>query len=85
MIIVKELVASFPEFSDKIHEYYHKSHIFKELTEDYLYCKQKIARLSLDSTENRTLLDQYEKTMEELAEELVLHLSNEEQQSKEKA
>ena len=72
---VKELMASFPEWSEEIQKIYPQNRHFREATEDYIFCKGKLAQLSGNSDENVTLLEQYKNTLKDLEEEMMDYLS----------
>jgi uncharacterized coiled-coil DUF342 family protein len=72
---MKELLASFPEWSEEIQKIYSKNQNFREATEDYFFCKRKLAQLSGNSDENMTLLEQYKNTLRDLEEEMMDYLS----------
>lgn len=74
-LIKEELIACFPEWTEMIPKIYPQNKNFREVVEDYFFCKNKISRLSKGSGENTALLVQDEATMKELEEEMLEYLS----------
>jgi len=67
-----DLIANFPEYKKEISILLAQDSDFKEVAEDFLFCKKELERLSLKS--NTDLKQQYLKTLEELKEELIIRL-----------
>ena len=66
------LTANFPEYKKEISSLLAQDSDFKEVAEDYMFCKMELERLSLKS--NTDLKQQYLKTLEALKEELITRL-----------
>ena len=67
-----DLIANFPEYKKEISILLEQDSDFKEVAEDYMFCKMELKRLSLKS--NTDLKQQYLKTLEELKKELIMRL-----------
>lgn len=67
-----DLIANFPEYKKEISILLAQDSDFKEVAEDFLFCKMELKRLSLKP--NKDLIEQYLKTLEDLKEELITRL-----------
>lgn len=67
-----DLIANFPEYKKEITILLARDSDFKEVAEDFLFCKMELDRLSLKS--NTDLKQQYLKTLADLKEELIIRL-----------
>ena len=72
--ITEQLMTCFPERSELIQKIYPQNRNFREVAEDYFFCKYKISSLSGRSEEDLKLIVQYESTMKDLEEELLQYL-----------
>ena len=73
--ILKELTSRFPEYESQILELLIKSNDFREILEDYQFCRHKLIKLSGNPSENNSLIRHYEKTLLELEDEVKGYLS----------
>jgi uncharacterized protein YdcH (DUF465 family) len=73
--ISMELTNRFPEHGSQISQLLLKNQAFREIAEDYEFCRQKLIRLSENPIENHPLIGHYEKTMLELEEEIMEYLT----------
>jgi len=71
-MLVSDLIADFPEYKEEIAILLAQDSDFKEVAEDFLFCKMELERLTVKS--NTDLKQQYLKTLEELKEELLTRL-----------
>jgi len=71
-----ELMSDFPDSKERIRELLQADEIFKEIAEDYLYCKTEIEKLSLKKSGDLTI--KYSETLEDLKEELLSRLKENE-------
>lgn len=71
-MLVSDLITDFPEYKKEIAILLAQDSDFKEVAEDFLFCKMELKQLSVKS--NTDLKQQYLKTLEELKEELITRL-----------
>lgn len=67
-----DLIANFPEYKKEIRILLAQDIDFKEVAEDFLFCKKELERLSLKS--NTDLIQQYSETLNDLKQELINRL-----------
>jgi hypothetical protein len=67
-----DLTADFPEYKREISILLEQDSDFKEVAEDFLFCKMELERLSLKP--NKELIQQYSETLEDLKQELITRL-----------
>ena len=67
-----DLIADFPEYKKEISILLQQDSDFKEVAEDFLFCKMELKRLSLKS--NTDLIQQYSETLNDLKQELINRL-----------
>jgi len=75
--IMNELGNQFPEYEMQIIRLLEENNDFREIAEDFEFCRIKLARLSLDPVGNKPLIRHYADTMDELKEEMKGYFSNE--------
>ncbi len=74
---LKELANRFPEYTSQITNLLLNSIDFREIVEDYQYCRHKLNKLMAHPAENNPLIRHYERTMLELEEELLGYFAKE--------
>jgi hypothetical protein len=71
----EELINRFPEHASQIYRLLLQNNDFREIAEDYDFCRNKLRRLISHPADNQPLILHYEKTMKELEEEMMGYLS----------
>ena len=66
-----ELLSDFPDLKGRIKELLQNDETFKEIAEDYSFCKQEFEKLTFSNSEK--LMEKYSETLEALKEELIEH------------
>lgn len=74
--IMEELINCFPERTEMIRKIYPLNKNFREVTDDYFFCKYQISILSGRSKEEMMLITEYESTLKDLEEEMMEYLAN---------
>ena len=67
-----ELIEQFPEYKKEILLLLKQDDNFREIAEDFIFCKQELKQISLSTKEK--LISQYTETLEDLKEELLTRL-----------
>ena len=73
--ILKELTGKFPEHLGKIERLYLTDERFREILEDLLYCRYQFQSLLESPVKRRLLIEHYQRTLQELEEEIKEYLS----------
>lgn len=68
--LMMELSSRFPEHKAQIARLLEENNDFREIAEDYQFCRIKLARLTAHPAENKPLIHHYENTMNELKEDM---------------
>ena len=66
-----ELMSDFPDLKDRIKDLLQNDETFKEIAEDYSFCKQEFENLTF--SKSAKLRAKYSETLEALKEELMEH------------
>ncbi len=73
-IWIESLKADFPEYKDVIELYNLELDHFKELIEDFYFCKQQIKKL--ENEDKPSMKNKFKEAEDELADEIRLMLSS---------
>ncbi len=73
-MIDSDLSEYFPEYKKEISILLAKDSDFREIAEDYFFCKKELEQLS--QTTKKNLMLQYSETLEDLKDELLSRLRN---------
>ena len=69
-----ELIEQFPEYKKEILLLLKQDDNFREIAEDFIFCKQELKQISLTTKKN--LISQYAETLEDLKEEIISRIQN---------
>lgn len=69
-----ELMTEFPDSRKRIAKLLQKDETFKEIAEDYIFCKRELKKLSLKKSDD--LMLKYSETLEDLKQELLSRLQD---------
>ena len=67
-----ELIEQFPEYKKEILFLLKQDDNFREIAEDFIFCKKELKQISLTTKKN--LIAQYSETLEDLKDELLTRL-----------
>ena len=67
-----ELIEQFPEYKKEILLLLKQDDNFREIAEDFIFCKKELKQISLTTKKN--LIAQYSETLEDLKDELLTRL-----------
>ena len=73
-ILEKELMVSFPEYKDEIRINLSINRSFSDAAKDYIFCRNELSRLQLSKDIN--LYNQYNATLKDLEEEILVYLED---------
>jgi len=69
-----ELMTEFPDSRNKIENLLLRDETFKEIAEDYLFCKRELEKLS--ATKSNNIIANYTEILKDLKEELLTRLKS---------
>ena len=73
--LLEELTGKFPEHAGKMEHLFNSDEKFREILDDFLYCKSQLLRMLDHPDKRKPIIEHYQKTIKELEEEIIEYLS----------
>lgn len=73
--LLEELTDKYPEHAGKMKPLLDRDEKFREILDDILYCKSQLQRLGTDPDKKKPVIEHFQKTLQELEEEISEYLS----------
>lgn len=74
--LLKELTGKFPDHAGKMKQLFERDEKFSEILNDILYCRSQLHSLLDRPVRKEPIIEHYQKTIQELEEEILEYLSN---------
>ena len=74
--LLKELTGKFPDHAEKMKLLLGNDEKFSEILNDVLYCSSQLHSLLNRPDKKKPIIEHYQKTIQELEEEIIEYLSN---------
>ena len=74
--LLVELTGKFPEHAGKMKLLLGNDEKFSEILDDFLYCRSQLQSLLDRPDKKKPIIEHYQKTIQELEEEILEYLSN---------
>lgn len=73
--LLEQLTGKFPDHAGKMKYLLDSDDRFREILDDFLYCSSQLQRLRTDPDKKKPIIEHYQKTIQELEEEISEYLS----------